>query len=125
MVGSNTNKYERKTIIAIMQPGKKESWARSWFAKCLSGNYNDHFSPAQLVKLCKITGRPDILINFLCDMFGYERPPKKVEISKDNEIKLLRQALKEMGQDPESVLSECIDKHKSLFAVEFKRRKKS
>jgi len=125
MVGANINKYERKIIIAMMQPDKKEAWARSWFAKCLSGLYKDHFSPKQLEQLCEVTGRPDILINYMCDKFGYERPPKKIEISRDNEVKILRQALKERGCDPDRVVGECIREHKHLLSISFKKKKRA
>ena len=123
MIDTNVHRYNRKTIACMLRPTMKAESAKAWLTHCLDPEKDFRFTPQDVDRICEITGRADIYMNFLADRHGFERTAKKVILNAENEVIILRQALQENGLDPEECLNRYIEEHKNLFAVAFKKGK--
>lgn len=67
----------------------------SWLNRCLNPFGDRYFRPDELSRFIEACGNAEILINFLCEKYGFESPVRKVVLSPEKELKVLRQILDE------------------------------
>ena len=85
----------KKELAMILYPGRQIDTAKSLLSRALSPENTDvHLSIEMLITLLKET-RPEDIIYYLCDEFGFERPHKKDTASFEREIKNKVRGLKE------------------------------
>lgn len=67
----------KKAVAAAVYPGRNQDTAKSLLSRALSPENTDvHLSVENLLTTMRET-RPDDIIYYLCDEFGFERPDKK------------------------------------------------
>ena len=94
MVATNVHGMNQKQIAMLLRPTKTADQAKTWLSRCLREDGDMQFSPADIKKLCHVTGRAEILVNFLCDVSGFERPAKKLTpLSPEKELQLIKKIL--------------------------------
>lgn len=87
MVHGNAHGLSMKEIASLLWPAKKPETARSTLSRAITEEYADvNLDPQELEKTMEITGRPEDIIYYLCDKFGFERPPKKTRDSLKREV---------------------------------------
>lgn len=123
MVDTNVHRYNRKQIAVLVRPRMKVEAAKAWLTRCLDPDSDQHFYPGDVDRICEITGRADIYINYLADRHGFERTTKKLVLDPAKEVVVLRQRLKDLGKDPDREIKECLDDHKGLLVLALKKEK--
>jgi hypothetical protein len=121
MIDTNIHRYSRKQIACMLRPKFKVERAKEWLSKCLNPKGDQHFRPKDVRDICRITGRGDIYLNFFADDLGFERTIKKVVLDPAKEVVVLRQALMDLGKDPDKVTKECLQEHKGLLVLALKK----
>ena len=77
----------KKELACILYPGRQIETAKSLLTRALSPENTDvHLSIEALLTIMKET-RPEDVIHFLCDEFGFERPMKRGRESFERELK--------------------------------------
>lgn len=118
MIDTNVHRHNRKTIACMLRPTMKAESAKAWLTHCLDPEKDFRFTPQDVDRICEITGRADIYINYLADRHGFERTAKKIVLDPVHAEVILRQVLKDRGLDPDEEIKECIKQHKPLFSKE-------
>ena len=108
-----------KEIACELRPTKSVESAKSWFSRCLNEEDDWNFTPEDIDHLCRVTGRADILINYLCDAHGFERPSRKLTLPPEKENKLIKEFLHKKGvlRDYEEFLKD----NAHIISLEVKR----
>lgn len=77
----------RKELASVVYPGRKIETAMSLLTRAMSSENTDvNLNIEMLLTILRET-RPDDFIYFLCDKFGFERPPRKDKEKFEKEIK--------------------------------------
>ena len=88
MVNGNPKGLSIKQIAMDLWPSRNPDTARAAFSRALNEENNDvNLNPPELVKTMHITSRPEDIIYFLCDEFGFERPARKDKSTFEREVK--------------------------------------
>ena len=78
MVYGNPKGLNLKQFGMSLWPAKNEDSARSEFSRAISEQYsNVNLTLEELEKVMDISGNPEVIVNYLCDRFGFDRPHKK------------------------------------------------
>ena len=67
----------RKAIAAKIYPGRKLSTAEGLFSRMMTPENDDVHLTQEAVEAIMEETRPDDYIYYLCDKYGFERPPRK------------------------------------------------
>ena len=87
-VHSNTKGYNIKQIGSRLWPSKEVENARATLSKAINpDNESVNLDPEELIKTMEITEAPEHIIYFLCDYFGFDRPPRKNKTAFETQIK--------------------------------------
>jgi hypothetical protein len=87
MVNGNPEGLSIKQIAMDLWPSRNPDTARSAFSRAINSEQHDlNLRPEEVVKVMEITNRPEDVIFFLCDRFGFERPSKKERKSIEKSI---------------------------------------
>jgi hypothetical protein len=87
MVHGNAYGFSMKEIAARLWPAKKPETARSTLSRAITEEYSDiNLDPQEVEKSMEITGRPEDIIYYFCDKFGFERPVRKTRDSLKQEV---------------------------------------
>lgn len=77
----------KKEIASVIYPGRRIETAMSLLTRALSPENTDVNLNAEMLLTIMRECRPNDVINFLCDEFGFERPSKKDKTSFEKEVK--------------------------------------
>jgi hypothetical protein len=78
MVNGNPKGLSLKQIAMDLWPARNPDTARSTLSRALNEeNTEQNLNPMEIIKTMHITERPEDIIFYICDEFGYERPVKK------------------------------------------------
>lgn len=122
MIDTNVHRYNRKQIACMLRPKLKPETAKVWLTNCLNPEGEQHFHPDDVDRICEITGKGDIYLNYFADQHGFEKVSKKVILDPANEVIILRQALIDRGEDPSKVTKDVLKEHKGLLALSLKKK---
>lgn len=86
-VNGNPKGLSLKQIAMELWPARNPDTARSVLSRTLNEETDVHLNPQELLLLMKIIERPEDIIFFLCDEFGFDRPMKKDKESFKKEVK--------------------------------------
>lgn len=87
MVRANPTGMSMKAIGIKLYPSKVPDTARNTLSRAISEEYGDvNLNPEELVKTMEICNAPEHIIYFMCDHFGFERPPRKNKGSFEKQI---------------------------------------
>jgi hypothetical protein len=104
MININPKGLTIKQIAMELWPSRNPDTARSVLSRAMNPEHHDHnLSPEELLQTMKITDAPEHIINFLCDEFGFERPPKKerghFERTVKEGVKSIQEQLKQLTRE--------------------------
>lgn len=100
MVWANPKGMSMKEIGIKLYPSKVPDTARNTLSRAISEEYGDvNLDPEELIKTMEITEAPEHIIYFMCDHFGFERPPRKNKNTFEKQIEQQFQSvLSQVGQ---------------------------
>ncbi|MEW6485778.1 MAG: hypothetical protein AB1423_14390 [Pseudomonadota bacterium] len=88
MVNGNPNGLSIKQIAMTLWPSRNPDTARSVLSRAMNTeNHDVQISPEELDKIMEITGAPEHILFYLCDKYGFERPPRKNKETFEKEMK--------------------------------------
>jgi len=67
----------RKEIASKVYPGRKIETAHSLFSRALTPENTDVHLTQEMIETIMEATRPDDYVFYLCDKFGFDRPPRK------------------------------------------------
>ncbi len=89
----------QKEIACIVYPGMPVENAKSRFSRALSPeNHDCKLSIDGLIAVLDNT-EPEHFVHFLCDRYGYMRPPRKRDLTDAEQLQMLRDRIKSRGLD--------------------------
>ena len=135
MVATNPQGKNNKQIAMEVWPDRVEDKAKELLSKCISPLYEmRNFKPHELERFIGACGNSEILINYLCDRYGHERPPRKLILTPDKELKIIRQmaaegivptddAIQEYIKEHKGII-QCMEEYKGVVSLDVKKHKK-
>lgn len=89
-----------KEVACKAYPGCTPDTAKSKLSRALSSeNHDVHLSLENILVVLDET-IPEHFINYLCDRYGFIRPQKKKELTPEEELKALKERIKENRLEP-------------------------
>ncbi len=131
MAATNPYGKSNKQIAMEVWPDKGEKRAKSLLSMCTheaadeaDANKRD-FKPKELERFIEACGNPEIFINYLCDCYSIERPNRKLLLTPDKELKIIRQMAAEGIVPTDDNIRKYIEEHKGIISLEAEKPKKS
>ena len=116
MAATNPQGKSNKKIAMEVWPDRGEEKAKELLSKCISPLYEmRNFKPKELERFIGVCGNSEILINYLCDRYGLERPTRKLILTPDKELKIIRQMAAEGIVPTDDAIQEYIKEHKGII----------
>jgi hypothetical protein len=116
MALTNPHGKSDKEIAIEVRPDLPVEQAAAWLSKVTSRDGDRHMKPGELVRFCRACGNGEVLVGYLCDELSFERPARKLVMTPEKELKVIRQILKERGIEVD--VKGYLEEHREVVSLE-------